>query len=124
MVVSAAAVSLTGPGPGGSQLPLATRRARLDGTATALAFHGIVTPAVPGARVILQRQSRRRPEVWRPIARGLVQLDGTYTLLHSFSVSGPATVRVVVRTRGLHATVSEPLTYEIASRRSSALRAG
>ncbi len=124
VVVGAAAVTLTGPAPAGSELPLLTRRARLDGTATQLAFRGTVTPALPGARVVLQRQSRRRPEVWRPIARGLVQADGSYTLLHSFSVSGSATVRVVVRTRGLHATVSEALTYEIASRRSSAFRAG
>ncbi len=124
VLVSAGAVTLTGPAPAGSELPLLTRRARLDATATQLAFHGTVTPSLPGARVILQRQSRRRPEVWRPIARGLVQADGSYTLLHSFSVSGPATVRVVVRTRGLHATVSEALTYKIASRRSSAFRAG
>ena len=114
VVVSAAAVTLSGPAPAGSQLPLTTRRARLAGTATELAFHGTVAPAMPGARVILQRQSRRRADVWRPIAHGLVQPDGTYTLLHAFSVAGPATLRVVVRTRGVHATVSEPLSYQIA----------
>ncbi len=119
VVVSAAAVTLSGPAPAGSQLPLTTRRARLAGTATELAFHGTVAPAMPGARVILQRQSRRRADVWRPIAHGLVQPDGTYTLLHAFSVAGPATLRVVVRTRGVHATVSEPLSYQIASRRQA-----
>ena len=51
-----------------------------------------------------------------------MQADGSYTLLHAFAVAGPATLRVVVRTRGLRATVSEPLTYEIAPRRSSASR--
>ncbi len=117
VLVSAAAVTLAGPLPAGSQLPLATRRARLDGTATELTFHGNVTPAAPGARVILQRQSRHSPGVWRPVAHGQVQADGSYTLLHSFAVAGQATLRVLVRTRGLRATVSEPLTYEIASRR-------
>jgi hypothetical protein len=81
-----------------------------------------LSPAAPGSRVILQRQSRRRPDLWRPIAHGQVQADGSYTLMHAFGVSGPATLRVVVRARGLRATVSEPLTYEIAPRRSSASR--
>lgn len=119
VVVSAAAVTLAGPLPAGSLLPLATRRARLAGTAAEVVFHGTVAPAVPGARVILQRQSRRRADVWRPIAHGLVAPDGSYTLQHAFAVSGPATLRVVVRARGLHATVSEQLTYEIASRRQA-----
>ena len=74
-----------------------------------LTFQGTVTPATPGARVVLQRQSRRNPQVWRPIAHGLVQADGSYTLLHAFSVGGTATVRVVVRGRGLRATGSEAL---------------
>ncbi len=114
VIVSAAGVTLTGPAAAGSQLPLATRRARADGTAGQLTFQGTVTPATPGAHVVLQRQSRRNPGVWRPIARGLVGADGSYTLLHAFSVGGTATVRVVVRGRGLRATISEALTYEIA----------
>ena len=114
VTVSAAGVTLTGPAAAGSQLPLSTRRARAEGAAAELNFQGTVTPATPGARVVLQRESRRKPGVWRPIARGQVQADGTYTLLHAFSVGGTATLRVVVRGRGLHATVSEALTYEIA----------
>jgi hypothetical protein len=107
-------VTLLGPATAGSELALSTRRSLADGTATELAFHGTVTPATPGARVVLQRQSRRNPEVWRPIAHGQVQADGSYTLMHAFAVAGPATLRVVVRGRGLRATVSETLSYEIA----------
>jgi hypothetical protein len=114
VTVSAAGVTLTGPAAAGSQLPLATRRGRSDGTAGELTFQGTVAPAAPGARVVLQRQSRRNPQVWRPIAHGMVQADGSYTLLHAFSVGGTATVRVVVRGRGLRATCSEAITYVIA----------
>jgi len=114
VTVSAAGVTLTGPAAAGSQLPLAGRRARAEGTAAELTFQGTVTPATPGAHVVLQRQSRRNPAVWRPIARGRVQADGTYTLLHAFSVGGTATLRVMVHGRGLHRTASGALTYEIA----------
>ncbi|HTQ67790.1 MAG TPA: hypothetical protein VMI13_03780 [Solirubrobacteraceae bacterium] len=112
-----AAVTLSGPAAAGSQLPLATRRARAAGTAAQLTFRGTVTPLLPGARVILQRESRHREGVWRPVARSRVQADGSYVLLHAFSVGGTATLRVVVRARGLRGTVSEALTYEITRRR-------
>ncbi len=113
-VTVSGAVTLLGPATAGSELALATRRSLADGTATELAFHGTVIPATPGARVVLQRQSRRNPDVWRPIAHGQVGADGSYTLMHAFAVAGPATLRVVVRGRGLRATVSETLSYEIA----------
>jgi hypothetical protein len=116
----APAVTIGGP-PAATQLPHTARRASADSAESTVTFAGTVGAVPAGTPVILQRESASASEDWRRIGAGVVQADGSYSISHSFSISGPATVRVVVRARGQLAAASEPLTYEVAQRQNPRL---
>jgi hypothetical protein len=116
----APAVTIGGPPPTAA-LPHAARRASASFEESAVTFAGNVGLVPAGTRVILQRESATANEDWRRIGFGEVQADGSYSISHAFSASGPATVRVVVHARGQLAAASEPLTYEVAQRQSPRL---
>ncbi len=117
----APAVTIGGPPPT-TQLPRAARHASVsDAESDTVTFAGNVGPVPAGTRLILQRESASAGEDWRRIGLGEVQADGSYSIPHTFSVGGPATVRVVVRARGQLAAASEPLTYEVAPRQNPRL---
>jgi len=77
-------------------------------------FSGTVKPAGEDATVTLQRKGAGRDGHWNRIAATSVAVDGSYSIAHTFRVTGEVDVRAVVRTRG-HTVVgvSQPLTYEI-----------
>jgi len=114
-------VTISGP-PANTQLLIASHRtgvsARASSTAT---FAGTVSPEDTGALVVLQRESATADEDWREIGFGRVSAEGGYSISHTFSSPGEATVRVVVRAHGLRASASEPLSYEIAPRQNPLL---
>jgi hypothetical protein len=117
----APAVTIDGP-PSATQLPRAARHASVsDAEGDTVTFSGNVGPVPAGTRVILQRESASASEDWQRIGLGEVQADGSYAIPHTFSVAGPATVRVVVRARGQLAAASEPLSYEVAPRQNPRL---
>jgi len=111
-------VTISGP----TQLLIASHRtgvsARASSTAT---FAGTVSPEDTGALVVLQRESATAQEDWREIGFARVSAEGGYSISHTFSSPGEATVRVVVRAHGLRASASEPLSYEIAPRQNPLL---
>jgi len=81
-------------------------------SSSAVTFTGTVSPAAPGATVTLQREYR--PGAWHPIAHGLLEEEGKYTIVHTFLRPGQANIRVVVHSRGLYAaSASAPVTYQI-----------
>jgi hypothetical protein len=101
----------------------AASTARRAGAASGqtVTFSGTVTPAVPGARVILQRESASVEGDWRRIAIAELGADGQYTIARALSRPGTTTIRVVVRARGLLAGVSESLSYQLAPRQNPKL---
>jgi hypothetical protein len=113
-------VTIAGPPPGAQLLPGA-RASTAARAARTVVFSGTVEPLEPGAVVVLQRESASASEDWRRIGIGEVGPDGRYAIAHGFSVAGPATVRVVVHARGLHAAASEALSYEVAPRQNPRL---
>lgn len=114
-------VTISGP-PEDTPLLIAGRRAGADATASnTVTLSGTVSPDQAGARVLLQRESAGAEESWRRIGLGEVGADGRYSITHTFSSPGQATVRVLVRIRGLVTTASEPLSYEIAQRQNPRL---
>ncbi len=111
-------VTISGPAQD-TQLALVSRRAGVSagagaGAGNTVTFTGSVSPEAPGARVELQRESASIAENWHRIALAELGAGGTYSFTHTFGRPGSATVRVVVRARGLRPAASEPLTYEIA----------
>ncbi len=77
-------------------------------------FTGTVSPAPTGTQVALQREYAATGEQWRTIALDSVGPEGHYSITHSFSSPGQASVRVVAHTRAPNvAAVSEPLSYDV-----------
>jgi hypothetical protein len=114
--------TITLEGPATPQLRAASHNKRFGTQASAaVAFSGTVTALDAGARIVLQREVNAAAEQWRRIAIGQVNPDGTYTITHSFSRAGTATIRTVVRRHGQRAAVSEELTYEIVHRQNPLL---
>lgn len=114
-------VSFEGPAAG-TQLQArgGARASAAAGAQRSATFSGSVSPVDAGARVVLER-ARAGGEGWRRIGLAEVAADGSYRISHSFALVGPATVRVVVRGRGMRAVASEPLTYEVAARQNARL---
>jgi hypothetical protein len=120
-------VTLGGP-PEGAELftgkgPLlrSSHRAAYRNTVT---FAGSVSPADAGALVALQREQANSGELWHRIGTGTVAAGGGFTIVHTFSVPGDASIRVVVRPgrRGLNGPgVSETISYEISQAQNPAL---
>jgi hypothetical protein len=108
-------ISLFAP-PSGAQLLPGGR----DGTTAAtntITFSGTVTPASEGELVVLQRERPEGSGKWRRLATTHVDESGNYAITRTFRRAGTATLRVVVRSRGmLVLAASEPRTYTIASR--------
>jgi hypothetical protein len=113
-------VTISGP-PADTQLAVASRSDVSARAADTLTFTGTVSPHDAGARVVLQRESASISENWHRIGFGVVGLDGTYSISHTFAAAGSATVRVVIRGGGLRAVASEPLTYVIPQRQNPRL---
>ena len=100
-----AQVTLSGP-PAGSQL--------LTGVHNKVAFTGTVSGANAGARVILQGQSALTGDEWRGIGTAVVEPDGDFTIPHTFSVPGDASLRALVQCKGANIpSQSNELAYEI-----------
>jgi hypothetical protein len=77
-------------------------------------FTGQVSPKLAGAEVVLQRENAIRGEEWHRIGHAIVGPTGAYSIEHTFSVPGPADIRVLVRrTKFTARGVSESLSYEI-----------
>jgi hypothetical protein len=112
-VLVEAEVSLSGPAEG-TQL--------YTGHANAVTFSGTVDPADANARVILQRQNALTGNEWHAIDRGVVQSDGTFSIMHTFRYPGDADIRVLVRSGPLNIpSRSNVLTYEISQAQNPAL---
>lgn len=107
------AITLAAPPPDAPLLPRSRAGAALSRSVT---FSGVLTPARSGTVVLLQRQSPAG-ERWWTIARAVTSADGSYSITHTFTRPGPASVRVLVRARGLSPAVSAALTYDVAPRR-------
>ncbi len=85
------------------------------GRANEVAFGGTVSPKDSHAVVWLERENATSFEEWHPIQAGLVRGDGSYLLIHRFSVPGDANLRVVVQPHGKFDVrgVSNTLSFEI-----------
>lgn len=120
-------VTLAGP-PEGAELftgrgPIvpSAHKAAYRNTVT---FTGSVSPADAGAFMALQREEANSGELWRRIGTGTVGAGGSFTIVHTFSVPGDASIRVVVRPgrRDLNGPgVSETISYEISQSQNPAL---
>jgi hypothetical protein len=76
-------------------------------------FTGTVSPAKAGSLVALQAAYPDSPQSWRTVGFGRVAPDGSYSIGHSFRLSGPVTLRAVAHSgRAYIAAVSAPLSYE------------
>jgi hypothetical protein len=114
----AAQVTLVGPAEG-KQLAIST------GRHNAVMFTGTVTPATPGAEVVLQRQNSIKGNEWHRIARSVVTSNGTsstYAIAHVFRVAGDSNIRVLIR-QGKHtiASPSNVLSFEISQAQNPSL---
>ena len=80
---------------------------------SAVTFTGTVSPADSGATVSLQREYRKG--AWHRIGGGgRVDDEGKYSIVHSFSRPGQASIRVVVHSHGLNMTsASAPVSYQL-----------
>jgi len=105
----AAQVTLAGPPEGVVPTTLKT------GRHNRVTFTGTVSPADAGAAVVLQRQNALTGNGWFPIQRGtFVGPTGSFTIVHTFVVPGPANIRVLVRSNHRNIpSVSNILDYEI-----------
>ncbi len=104
-------VTLSAPSPLDAKATSAGGPHRAPTTAT---FTGTVSPAEAGARVALQVAYAASGERWRAVAFGRVAADGSYSITHTFRVTGEASVRTVVRTGKLMVPgISEPVAYEV-----------
>jgi len=100
-------VTVIGPAPDGAQIRTGHRNR--------VAFQGQVNPADGGAQLWLQRENSTANEEWHTIQQGFVRSDGTYLIVHGFSIPGDANLRVVVRPHGRfdQRGVSNTLSYVI-----------
>jgi hypothetical protein len=111
-------LTVSGP-PDGTQLftgpgPIKTNAGAHNPLLNVVRFSGTVSPTDAGAEVVLQRENTVGVEEWRRIARGVVDREGKYLIVHRFAVPGDANIRVVVRPTATNAAAaSEPLSYEI-----------
>jgi hypothetical protein len=104
-------VTVSGP-PDGAQL--LTGAGAHNPPLNVVRFSGTVSPSDAGAKVALQRENTVGVEEWNLIARGVVDHEGNYVIVHRFAVPGDANIRVVVRPSATNAAAaSEPLSYEI-----------
>jgi hypothetical protein len=100
--------------PSGAQLLIASHHTGGDSIATnTVTFSGTVTPAVPGTKVVLQRERPGTAGTWQRIAFGELDAEGHYSIVHTFHIPGDATVRVIVRGHGISLGASESRTYVI-----------
>jgi hypothetical protein len=77
-------------------------------------FTGTVSPAKPGATVVLQVANSPDGEQWRSVAIGHVGADGSYSIAHGFRTPGELTIRTVVHPGRLNTpAASEPIDYEV-----------
>lgn len=77
-------------------------------------FTGTVSPAKPGAAVVLQVAYSTGGEQWRSVAIGHVGADGSYSIAHGFRTPGELTIRAVVHPGRLNTpAASEPIDYEV-----------
>jgi hypothetical protein len=86
------------------------------GFAHRVAFTGSVSPEDRGAEVVLERENGTVSEEWGMIQRHVfVQPDGTFSLVHRFSVPGDANLRIVVRPHGRFDVrgVSDAMSYSV-----------
>ncbi|MGH2863763.1 MAG: hypothetical protein ACRDJX_00780 [Solirubrobacteraceae bacterium] len=87
-------------------------------TSSAVSFSGTVSPAEPGATVILQREFKDGG--WLSIGAGNVEAEGSYSIVHTFSKPGEVNIRVVLRSHHLYMkSASQPVTYTISRRKAS-----
>jgi hypothetical protein len=108
----AAQVTLSGPAEG--QL--------FTGSPNRVTFTGTVNPADAGARVILQRQNASTGNDWHRIDRGVVDANGSFTIVHRFIVPGDANIRVLVRSQRRNVpSASNVLAYSISQAQNPAL---
>jgi hypothetical protein len=118
-------VTISGP-PTGTQLTAGGGRngaksaqASATGTDTAVTsstvtFSGTVSPEEAGPRVVLERESGGASGYWIVLGSAPVGPGGAYSIIHTFGISGPADVRVVLRARRNHLMgVSATLAYEV-----------
>jgi hypothetical protein len=87
-------------------------------SSSAVTFTGTVSTADAGATVSLQREYRKG--AWHRIGGGgVVNMEGEYSITHTFLRPGVASIRVVVHSHHLFMTsASAPISYRI-SRRAS-----
>jgi hypothetical protein len=98
-----------------TQVPSASARRRARASvSTAVTFTGTVTPAQPGARVVLQGERVAGSGHWRRLGVGEVGADGSYSITYAFASAGAVNVRAVVHARGFAASASEPISYDVA----------
>ena len=118
-------VTLAVTGPNGQSEPDGS--VLTTGRGNAYTFAGNDSPGLPGARVLLQRQSANGGlDNWVTIGRGTLDASGNYSIAHNFvipsSSGGDANVRVFVpadvRNIG---SPSESLSYEIEQQQNPAL---
>ncbi len=95
----------------GAQTSTVHGQARASRRAT---FTGTVSPAKPGAAVVLQVAYSTDGEQWRSVAIGHVGADGSYSIAHGFRTPGELTIRTVVHPGRLNTpAASEPIGYEV-----------
>jgi hypothetical protein len=100
--------------PDGAQL--FTGGGRLSRVQNTVTFTGKVSPLDRGAIVGLQRENATANEEWHRIAPvGTVNVNGEYSITHTFGVPGDASIRIVIhpRNRLNVAGASTPASYEI-----------
>ena len=103
-------ITLDGP-TAAAQTSTVRGQARASRRAT---FTGTVSPAKPGAAVVLQVTNSPDGEQWRSVAIGHVSAGGSYSIAHSFRTPGELTVRTVVHPGRLNTpAASEPIDYEV-----------
>jgi hypothetical protein len=119
-------ISLTGP-ENGSELftgagPLVHNGAR-PAYRSRVVFSGTVSPTDAGATVVLQRENANSGSAWYRIGPlATVRSNGSFSIVHTFTLPGAANIRVLVRAnRSSYRSASEPLSYEISQPQNGAL---
>jgi hypothetical protein len=78
-----------------------------------VSFSGTVTPAVPGANVVLERRSASG-SAFHPIGSAALATDGSYAISQTFAVAGTAVLRLRVPGRaGLRTTLGAPFSIDV-----------
>ncbi len=68
-------------------------------TGQSITFSGTVSPRHAGERVVLERQTGENGNVWHRIGSGVIEANGTFSIVHRFlrpSEAGAATIRVTL----------------------------